>query len=229
MTMTRPEVLVAHQPAYLPWPGYLSRLLDVDTLVLLDHVQFAERGRQHRNLIRGSGGVPQRLTVPVLHRFGQRICEVRVAGTAWAAAHWRALTCAYGKAAYFADYPLRAVYEHHWERLTEVNQAVLDVLLDGFGIKVHCVRSSSIAPEGSGTHMLADLARRLGRNVLRVGTGATRYLDHAVLAEAGIAVEVATYDPPDGLAVSAVDLLMRHGPAARTILEQHGRVTAVTA
>ena len=33
-------MLVAHQPAYLAWCGYFSRLLDTGQLVLLDHVQF---------------------------------------------------------------------------------------------------------------------------------------------------------------------------------------------
>lgn len=36
------QVLVAHQPAHLPWPGYFSRLLDADQFVLLDHVLFSK-------------------------------------------------------------------------------------------------------------------------------------------------------------------------------------------
>jgi glycosyltransferase involved in cell wall biosynthesis len=62
-------VLVAHQPAYLPWCGYFSRLLDTERLVVLDHVQFSERGYQHRNSVLKAGGGAQRLTVPVRRRF----------------------------------------------------------------------------------------------------------------------------------------------------------------
>ncbi len=82
-------VLAGHQPAYLPWPGYLSRLLDVDRFLLLDHVQYS-RGWQHRNYIAGPRG-QRRLTVPVTHRFGQRIDQARIADDVWRGRHWRIL------------------------------------------------------------------------------------------------------------------------------------------
>jgi hypothetical protein len=229
---TRPgqdQVLVAHQPAYLPWCGYFSRLADVSRLVLLDHVQFSERGRQHRNVILGTAGTPAWLTVPVLRRFGQPISEVRVDNARpWARTHWRTLRQAYGRAPYWDDYAgqLAALYGRPWTWLTDLDIAMTRLLLDGFGLDVQVVRSTALRPAGARTGMLADLCRLTATRVLRVGTGATSYLDHAQLAATGISVEVTTYASPPypqrwqpftpGL--SALDLLLNCGPRAAGIL-----------
>ena len=232
----RGEVLVAHQPAYLPWPGYFSRLLDVDRLVLLDHVQFTKGGWQHRNYIRAPRGGPLRLTVPVRHRFGQALHEVRIADDRWQARHWRALTDSYARAPYWPTYAerLEAIYRRPWTRLVQVNEALLRLLLDGFGLPVAVLRSRDLRPAGARTAMLADLCRRTGAQVLRAGLGGAGYLDAAVLTEAGISVEIATYTtapyPQPGVGftpgLSAVDLLFQRGPHARETLAEGARTAA---
>jgi hypothetical protein len=229
------QVLVAHQPAYLPWCGYFSRLLDVSRLVLLDHVQFAERGRQHRNVILGAAGAPVRLTVPVRRRFGQAIGEVRIdSSQPWSRAHWQTLSQAYRRAPYWDAYArqLGALYERSWTRLADLDIAVTELLLDSFGLRVQLIRSSALRPAGAKTGMLTDLCRLTAARVLRVGAGATRYLDQAQLRTAGITVEVTTYSHPPypqrhrsftpGL--SAIDLLLNCGPRAIDVL----RAGAVT-
>ncbi|MBB6215358.1 hypothetical protein HNQ80_001447 [Anaerosolibacter carboniphilus] len=57
--------LAVHQPNYLPWPGYFSKIAQCDIFVILDMVQFP-RGSSvaNRNLIKTPDG-PQILTVPV--------------------------------------------------------------------------------------------------------------------------------------------------------------------
>ncbi|MEV4091082.1 WbqC family protein [Streptosporangium saharense] len=236
----RDDVLVAHQPAFLPWLGYLSRLTDVRRLVLLDQVQFSDRGWQRRNYIRGTNGNAQLLGVPVRRRFGQPIHQVRIAPEAWQARHWRTLAQAYGRAPYWLDWaePLQAIYQRRWEYLIDLNEALLRLLLDGFGLRVTLVRASTLAPTGHKSAMLVDLCRRTGAQVLRTGTGATGYLDASLLAQADIRVEVATYRPPpsdaDGTAInartgqvvplSALDALLRHGPNARYLLVAGARL-----
>ncbi|MCB5908099.1 WbqC family protein [Streptomyces pinistramenti] len=232
--MGGPRVLVAHQPAYLPWPGYFSRLLDgVDELVLLDHVQFSERGWQHRNLVRNPAGPqPLRLTVPVRRRFGQSITDVEVADEPWAARHWRTLTQTYARAPYWGDHrsALQHLYERPWQRLAELNHALLQLLLDAFRLPVQLVNSSALRPRGGQTAMLVDLCHRRDATVLRVGTGAAAYLDHPLLAEHRIRVETATYTHPRyGSArgwmpgLSALDLLLHEGPNAPSILRAGAR------
>ncbi|MEV3925897.1 WbqC family protein [Actinomadura coerulea] len=221
--MVGQRVLVAHQPAYLPWQGFFSRLLDgVDELVLLDHVQFSERGWQNRNLVRNAAGPrPVRLTVPVRRRFGQSIADVELADQPWAQRHWRTLSQTYARAPYWPHYrqPLQAVYDSPWQRLAALNEALLRLLLEAFGLPVRLVSSTTLAPRGKQTAMLIDLCRRRDATVLRVGTGAVTYLDQALLAEHGIETQIATYTHPRyGTArgwmpgLSALDLLLHEGP-----------------
>ncbi|MGH3869130.1 MAG: WbqC family protein [Pseudonocardiaceae bacterium] len=234
--MANTDVLVAHQPAYLPWSGYFSRLLDVRELVVLDHVQFSERGWQHRNFVRGHRD-PVRLTVPIRRRFGQPLHEVRLADAEpWAQRHWRTLVETYRRAPHWAAYAdqLEAVYRRAWGHLVPLDLALTELLLRGFGLEVSLVCSSSHRPAGANTQMLVELCRRRGASTLRVGTGAIHYLDTGILQRNGIDVEVASYaHPPYGdptprwaPGLSALDLLLYEGPNARAVLERGAR-TAV--
>ena len=96
----RGGILAAHQPAYLPWPGFFSRLLDLDRLLVLDHVQFSRGGWQQRNYLLTAAG-RQRVTVPVVRDFGQPISAARISGDRWRLRHWQTITAAYRRAPYF--------------------------------------------------------------------------------------------------------------------------------
>jgi hypothetical protein len=221
-------MLVGHQPAYLPWPGYFSRLLDVDRLLLLDHVQFSSGSWQQRNYVAGRDGQPRLLTVPVRRPHHQPIADVRIDGDEWRQRHWRILREAYRGAPFWPSWEprLAAIYERPWQRLAALNEALLRLLLDGFGLHIEITRSSHLHPAGRKTDMLIDLCRITDTQALRVGTGATGYLDAGRLTAAGIGVEIADYTHPpydqghggftSGL--SALDLLLRLGPAGRTVL-----------
>lgn len=232
-----PAALAGGQPAYLPWPGFFSRLLDLDRLLILDHAQFSRGGWQQRNYLRTAAGT-QLLTVPVA-RDGPRqpISASRVAGDRWRLRHWRIITAAYRRAPYFRDWsgPLEEVYSRPWHLLTDLNMALIRLLLGAFGIEAELVFSSRLHPEGHGTAMLASLCDLTGSTVLRVGAGAAGpggYLEPGLLAQAGIRVEVAefTYRPyPQAFpgftpGLSALDLLLNCGPRARQVLADGGTV-----
>ncbi len=232
------RVLVAQQPAYLPWPGYLARLLDVEEMVLLDHVQFAERGRQHRNYVRGPAGTaPIRLTVPVRRRFGQPIRDVRIADPHWARRHLASLRHSYGRSPAFTHWlpRIRALYDQPFTHLADLNEALLALHLEAFGITIRLVRSSTLAPTGAKTAMLCDLAHQRGCDTVRVGAGALTYLDRGLLHHEGLRLEVATWDDPrpdriPGRQLAALDLLARHDPPeARALLETGASPHAPTA
>lgn len=230
------QVIVPHQPAYLPWPGFFSRLLDLDRLVVLDHVQFSRGGWQQRNYLLAAAG-RQRMTVPVVRDFGQPISAARVSGDEWRARHWQTITAAYRRAPYFPRWsgPLEEIYGRPWESLAELNMALIRLMMRGFGIEAELVLSSQLGPEGHATAMLASLCRLTGADVLRLGNGAighNGYLDRDLLAAAGIGVEVAGFDyrpypqvfPGFASGLSALDLLLNCGPGARQILTECGTV-----
>jgi WbqC-like protein family len=230
------RILVPHQPAYLPWPGYFSRLLDLDRLLILDHVQYSRGSWQQRNYLLTAAG-RQRVTVPVVHDFGQSISAARVSGDRWRGQHWQTITAAYRRAPYFRQWsePLEEIYGRSWESLAELNIALIRLMLRGFGIEAELVLSSQLRPEGHATAMLASLCELTGADVLRLGNGAVGqvgYLDRDLVARAGITIQVADFEyrpypqvfPGFTGGLSALDLLLNCGPGARKILADGGTV-----
>ena len=116
-----------HQPQFLPWLGYLDKIDQADLFIALDSVQFKKNEWQNRNRIRTADGC-QWVTVPVLHHFGQLVKDVRInQAVAWRSQHLRAIEMHYARAPFRDRYlpELRSVYKESWERLHELNMAVI--------------------------------------------------------------------------------------------------------
>ena len=64
-----------HQPQYIPWIPYFSKIVQSDIFVLLDDVQFQKNGLQNRNYILSANG-ELRLTLPVKVHLGDLINTV---------------------------------------------------------------------------------------------------------------------------------------------------------
>lgn len=228
-------IVTIHQPLFFPWLGYLDRMARADLFVVLDHVQFERGNYQNRTRVRVNGA-PQWLTVPVEQRSQkERILDKRVENRLdWARAHFETLRRAYGGKAggggYFGAYAadLQAVYSTQWERLVDLNDALLEILRRAFDIRTPLVRSSALGVEGQKSELVLNLCKAVGASALLVGLGGSReYLDRAAFARAGIELRFQEFTHPQypqrgatpftpGL--SAVDLLFSQGPASRDLL-----------
>ena len=214
-----------HQPHYLPWLGYLHRMARADLFIVLDHVQFERGNYQNRTAVRVNGA-RHWLSVPVLQRSQkERILEKRIDNSRdWAALHYETLRRAYTAAGYFSAYApaLKRLYEGRWERLVDLNDATLALLREAYGIATPLVKSSELGALGAKSELVLNLCRAVGARTLLVGMGGSRvYLDRAIFAEAGIALELQEFDHPvypqrgggpftPGL--SALDQLLNCGP-----------------
>ena len=47
-------IVSIHQPQYMPWLPYFSKIASCDTFVFLDDVQFQKNGIQNRNQLKNS-------------------------------------------------------------------------------------------------------------------------------------------------------------------------------
>src|SRR5215212_432418 len=139
-----------HQPHFLPWLGYLDRMAQVDLFILLDHVQFERRGYQNRTSIRVEDEA-RWLTVPVVQvSQKETILEKRIDNPPdaldrwWGSKHFQTLRFAYRKAPHFQRYAprLQQILETRHERLVDLNRAMLDFLMEEFGIETPVARSS---------------------------------------------------------------------------------------
>ena len=57
-------ILSAHQPAYIPWSGFIHKILSSEIFVILDNVQFEKNSFINRNTIKTNQGSAW-LTIPV--------------------------------------------------------------------------------------------------------------------------------------------------------------------
>jgi len=227
-----------HQPCFVPWLGYLDRMVKADLFVLLDHVQFERRNYQNRASIRIEDEA-RWLTVPVVQiSQKERIIEKRIDNPPeplnrwWGTKHFQTLKFAYRKAPYFQHYAPRVqeLLETRFELLVDLNDAFLDFLRKELAITTPLVKSSELAVEGHRSDLLLNICKAVGADTFLGGMGGSRqYLDTEAFAKAGVAVEWQDYKHPrysqcgsssfiPGL--TSLDILFNCGPQAAAMM--HG-------
>lgn len=228
-------IFAAHQPHYLPWLRYLHKVAAADVFVLLDDAQYTKNGWQNRTRIKGPEA-PVRLTVPVHVALGQTIRDVKPAGGGWTRRHLAALDSCYGGALR----PWRARLEHELEAgcsetLAGLNERIIRLLLDAFGIPTPLVRSSQLGVGGRASGRLAAIGSVLGADVYLTGAFALEaYLDPSPFHIAGIEVAVQRWEcpryeqrfPGAGFVpdLSALDLLVGEPAGCLELLMSGGEV-----
>jgi WbqC-like protein family len=229
-------IVAVHQPHFLPWLGYLDKMIRSDVFILLDDVQFERRNYQNRTQIRLDGQA-RWLTVPVLqHSQKERIVDKQIdnpseAGARWwGPNHFQTLRHCYRHARFFELYAprLRAMLETRWDRLIQLNQASLDFLRDVLDIQTPIVTSSELGVTGHKSELLINLCRAVGGSTYLAGMGGSRnYVDVEAFERAGIQVRWQEFRHPrypqcgpepfiPGL--SAIDILLNCGPRSRDLL-----------
>jgi len=234
-------IVAAHQPAYLPWLGYLDKMAKCDVFVVMDDLPFEPRNFQNRNRIAHERG-PAWLTVPV-HDTGERIVDKLVDNSPrgedhWQHRTWRTLVSSYRHAPYFNRYvdDLRFVFMQPWRRLVDLDIYMLDLARRWLKIQVPIVRSSTLDLVGDDvTDRLIQVCKKVGARAYLSGSGnATKTLDAERIGRAGLGVIWQVFDHPtypqacgDGSGsftsnLGFVDLLFNCGPASRETLFGRG-------
>ena len=127
----------AHQPVYMPWLGYIHKIASCDVWINFDDVPMESSGFENRQLILGSAGTTQWLTVPVRRGRDIKIRDVMICQDQnWRRKHWRSIELAYSKAPQWGRHSdfLKWLYEQEWERLVDLNDAILNYLLLQLGL-----------------------------------------------------------------------------------------------
>ena len=225
----RSPVVVILQPGYLPWLGFFDQLRRADVFVYYDDVQYDKHGWRNRNRIKTQTG-PKWLTVPVRHggQGFQRTLDVEIdARTSWQRKHVASIRQAYARAPFCDRYlpALEELIQRKWERLVDLDIACADVLAKWLGLQRRIERSSMLGIEGERSERLLNICRHFGASTYVSGDAAQGYLDVALFARHGVAVEWQRFVHPiypqlHGEFVpflSALDLLFNCGDEAPLI------------
>jgi len=220
------------QPGYIPWLGFFEQLSVCDTFVFLDDVQFTKNDWRNRNRIKTKEGIVW-LTVPVLHKFGQKIRDVRMdSRSSWQRKHLQSLRMWYGRSRYFdqmaAD--LERIYSKTWHYLVDLDLELCLMLQERLGIRSTVLRSSELHVESDDKNRrLIEICEKTGCDHFYEGRAGQDYIDLELFRSHHITVEFQNYHHPyydqlwmkeQGFVshLSALDLLFNHGPDSGGIL-----------
>jgi hypothetical protein len=219
------------QPEHLPWLGYFDKIAQADVFVFLDNVQFKKRYFENRNRIRTATGWIW-VTVPVRSkgRFTQLLQDVEIDNDRdWQPGYWKSLELNYRRAEFFRryrDFLEDTFAARAWKRLAELNLHLIRWAADEFGITKEFVLASALGVSGRASELLARICNQLGAKTYLSGISGREYLNEALFAASGIAIEYQTFHhpiyrqqyEPFEPCMAFVDLLLNHGPASRKIL-----------
>ncbi len=211
------------QPGYLPWLGFFDQMYRSDVFILYDDVQYDKHGWRNRNRIKSPAG-PRWLTVPVLHKGldAPRILEVEIDNRApWARKHVGTIRQFYGRAPHLNRYlpELEELLHQRWERLVDLDLAVIELMCRWLGLRRPTPRSSELGIEGYQSERLVKLCLHFDAKCYLTGSAAKDYLDVDLFAQREIAVEWQDYQHPTypqqhgefAPYLSALDLILNCG------------------
>lgn len=230
---TRPRILTAHQPAYLPWLGLLHKIALADVYVFMDNVKFSTSDKFiNRNTIKSDHRKELRLSVP-LKTCGScnfNISELEIDNSEdWQRRHFRSIKQYYSRSAYGKEYfgRLQEFYEKKYDFLKDLTFEMLKFFLDVLGIETEVLKASELHVDSKRNQFLIDLCRLLNCSIFVFGSQGVHYADRELWKNSGLNYYIQDYKHPEyhqlwGPFVShlsILDLLLNVGPAdAKRIL-----------
>ena len=216
------------QPSYLPWIGIFKAIDLCDDFIFYDDVQFEKQSWQQRNKILNinDAGAPFiYLRVPVeSHSLSTSVLDIKIRDPHFYQAHLEAIATMYRRAPYTKEMlgVLEAVYEKRFEKLFELNIALIKALAAYIGVETNFLQSEQLGVLGGRTERLVNICQYVGADTYLAAVGARKYLDTELFKQKGITVEVLEFAHPvysqlkKGFLshLSVVDALCHLGPQA---------------
>jgi hypothetical protein len=204
-----------------------------DEFVLYDSAQYTTGDWRNRNRIKTRDGL-RWLTIPIRPAGNPRppINQAQTHDPEWADRHWRTIAHAYARAPAFAHFAprLSALYREAagMRHISRINHLFLVNICQWLGITTSVRYDTDYQLAGGKSERLLNLCLQAKATTYLSGPAARDYLDTAIFAERGIAVQWADYSGyreypqchgPFEHAVSIIDLLLNTGPDARDYLK----------
>lgn len=191
-------ILGCVQPSYLSWIPFFKRMQMSDLFVYLDDVEYSKNSFHNRNRIKSANG-PLMITVPVLYKghSNDYICDININPNAnWSKTHWRAIEMNYNKAKYFDNLAplLKIVYSQRWEKLADLNIALIELFKGYLGLKTPTYRSSELGIQEKGNEKLVKICQHLGTDKFIVKPDTEDYHPKSFFESRGISLEYFYYE-----------------------------------
>lgn len=184
-----------HQAHYLPWAGYIDKMLKSDKFVILDEVQLETPSPMVRNKVLDISGHEIYLTVDIFRKgfLEKKANEIEVCNqTKWQKKSKNFLLLNYKKAPFFDEiFPLiQPIYEKNYKWLFDVEIDTVEIMRSCFDIDTEIVLQSDLHLDETlkNNDLLIAILKKIGADRYLSGNGARKYMDLRKFNEQGIAV-----------------------------------------
>lgn len=192
-------IISIHQPAYLPWLGYVERIKKSDLFIFLDTVQFEKNSFTNRNLIKGANG-PYWLTIPVIKKGHLSKClfdtEI-VRDVDWRKSHLMSIKSSYSKSTSFHEKyeKITKLYDNNETLLADLCFNHLLFWLNELNIKTKIMRSSSLNISSKKSDLILDICQEVGATTYLSGPMGKNYLEENNFISNGIKLDYHYFEP----------------------------------
>ncbi len=219
------KIVVIHQPDFLPYLGFFSRLDKADIYVVFDNVQYvrnSSRAWTSRDKIKTQNGEKWIKVRTKKAPMGTAINQILLSeDESWREDHINLITQNYKNAPYFKQIMpfIDELYQYRCERMMDFNLKSIRLLMELFDIRVETVIASDLNPVGKNNLLIIDIMKKLNCHKYLSGIGAKDYFVPEPYEQAGIEVIWQDFKHPvyrqqyDGFIpyLSSIDLLFNCG------------------
>ena len=136
--------------AYMPPVAYMALVAQAQNVTIEVCETYPKQTYRNRCTLLTAGGLLD-LTVPVIRTNGNHTMTADIGvsyAEAWNVRHWRAIESAYSAAPYFLYYrdKLQQLLFARYERLIDLNSALLDYIMHSMKIESAITRSTDFVP-----------------------------------------------------------------------------------
>jgi hypothetical protein len=223
-------IISIHQPVYLPWLGFLDKIISSDKFVFLDDVQYEKNGFQNRNKIRTHEG-NMWLTVPVKTKSTTMLKNVEIDYSFdWIKKHTKSIILNYSKTSFFDNYwpELEQIYNKKHHYLFDLNMDIIKFLMNKLNLKTSFIFSSELKISEQGSDKILKICKELNADTYISGIGGKTYLNEENFIKNKINIKFQNFThpiyeqifKPFNLNMSAIDLLFNEGDDAEMIIKK---------
>ena len=189
-------ILSAHQPAYLPWLGYLHRIAVSDHFVILDN-QFEKNSFSNRNRINLVGKETWLTFQSIKGHTLTTVRDIHCPKHKLGKNILKSIIQAYQNCPFFDQHKdFQSVYSTKWRFLCELNHALLLYLFDQFAIKTPLTMLSAISLDSKKQDLILDLCQIFSAKTFLFGTHGLNSVDKQKFRARGIEPVFYKYQTP---------------------------------
>lgn len=188
--------IAIHQPNFIPWLGYFSKIKQADTFVFLDDVQLPKQGGYVNRVQISIQSKAHWLTLPLIRPSGvQNINEVKIQNQKAKDKLLKSIKSSYGKTPYFKEYEefIFSLLLNEEENLSLYNKNIITKLLNFLEINT-CIKSSSnMSTTSTSTIRLIEIIKQCEGNIYISGFGGDNYQEHELYINNNINLEKTSF------------------------------------